>query len=390
MPRYSDGDAAGAHRPRAAREHPGAAEGFLLSGPHGTVTARGCTRAFTDGRSAASALRSGDAPVVVGALPFDPAGPAALAEPESHGVTPGAWVPASDAPSLTPEAIGVRVGGYMPSTDEHLARIGRLLGRVGSGELDKVVAARAVLLEADAPISRTALLARLVAADPAANGYTVDLSPAGGRFTGRALVGASPETLVRREGPRVVCRPLAGTAARTATGPDGGADPAARALLGSGKNLREHAFVVDWIRSVLAPLCSTLEVPPTPSLHATPHLWHLGTEITGTLADPTTSALDLALALHPTPAVCGTPTDRALRTILETEEDRGFYAGAVGWCDAAGDGEWVVAIRCAELSADRCSALAYAGGGIVAGSRADEELAETDAKLRTLRRALGA
>src|SRR5699024_3985751 len=147
------------------------------------------------------------------------------------------------------------------------------------------------------------------------NGFTVDLTPAGGRFAGRALVGARPETLVRREGRRVVCRPLAGTAPRTAgpapgphtAGPHAAADPAARALLGSGKNLREHAFVVDWIRSVLAPLCSTLDVPPTPSLHATPHLWHLGTEITGILADPSTSALDLALALHPTPAVCGTP-----------------------------------------------------------------------------------
>src|SRR5699024_2078122 len=127
------------------------------------------------GRAAASALRSGGAAMVVGALPFDPAGPAALAAPESHDVTPGAWVPHPDAPTLTPEAIGVRLGGYRPSADEHLARIGRLLGRVDAGELDKVVAARAVLLEADAPISRTALLARLVAADPAGNGFTVDL-----------------------------------------------------------------------------------------------------------------------------------------------------------------------------------------------------------------------
>ncbi len=377
----------------------GIAAGFLLSGPGGTVSAAGRARAFDDARAAAAALRSGAAAMVVGALPFDPETPAALTVPESITRSSGTWVPHPDAPRLIPDALGVRVTGYVPSAEEHLARIGRLLHRVDNGELDKVVAARAVLLEADGPISRTALLARLVAGDPAGNGFTVDLTPAGGRYAGRALVGASPETLVRRRGRRVECRPLAGTAARTrgtaladgapqACGPDG--DPAARALLDSGKNLREHAFVVDWIRGALAPLCSELTVPPTPTLHSTPHLWHLGTEISGTLADPSTSALDLALALHPTPAVCGTPTDRALAAIRETEEPRGFYAGAAGWCDSDGDGEWVVAIRCAELAPDRRSALAHAGGGIVTGSRADDELAETDAKLRTLRRALGA
>ncbi|WP_372497857.1 isochorismate synthase MenF [Tomitella fengzijianii] len=374
------------------------AAGFLLSGPGGTVSATGRTRSFDDARAAAAALRSGAAAMVVGALPFDPAAPAALTVPESVTRSAGAWVPHPDAPQLSADALRVHVTGYVPSAEEHLARIGRLLHRVDDGELDKVVAARAVLLEADAPISRTALLARLVAGDTAGNGFTVDLSPAGGRYAGRALVGASPETLVRRRGRRVECRPLAGTAARTpgaaqSGGPEqpgGAGDPAARALLNSGKNLREHAFVVDWIRGALAPLCSGLDVPPTPTLLSTPHLWHLGTEISGTLADPSTSALDLALALHPTPAVCGTPTDRALHAIRETEEPRGFYAGAVGWCDDDGDGEWVVAIRCAELSPDRRSALAHAGGGIVAGSRADAELAETDAKLRTLRRALGA
>ena len=102
-----------------------------------------------------------------------------------------------------------------------------------------------------------------------------------------------------------------------------------------------------------------------------------------------TTAVDLALALHPTPAVGGVPTAAAVDVIADLEGGRGFYAGAVGWCDARGDGRWVVAIRGARLSADRCSALATAGGGIVAESDADDEVAETTTKFRTILTALG-
>jgi isochorismate synthase len=115
----------------------------------------------------------------------------------------------------------------------------------------------------------------------------------------------------------------------------------------------------------------------------------LASPIRGTLRNDTT-ALDLAIALHPTPALCGTPTDVALKVIRETEEPRRFYGGAVGWCDDAGDGDWVVAIRCAEISADGLSAWASAGGGIVAESDPQDELDETSTKLRTLLTALGA
>ncbi|MDO5504610.1 MAG: chorismate-binding protein, partial [Actinomycetia bacterium] len=101
-------------------------------------------------------------------------------------------------------------------------------------------------------------------------------------------------------------------------------------------------------------------------------------------------ALDLALAVHPTPAVCGTPTDEARRVIAGLEGARGFYAGAVGWADASGDGDWMVTIRCAEIDADRRGALTWAGGGLVAGSEPDDEVAETEAKLRTVMRAFGA
>ena len=118
-------------------------------------------------------------------------------------------------------------------------------------------------------------------------------------------------------------------------------------------------------------------------------MWHLSTPITGRLREPSTTALDLALALHPTPAVGGVPAAAASELITELEGDRGFYAGAVGWCDAAGDGRWVVSIRCAQLSADRRTAEARSGGGIVAESDPDDEVAETTTKFRTMMSALG-
>ncbi|MDJ0483176.1 chorismate-binding protein, partial [Rhodococcus pyridinivorans] len=122
---------------------------------------------------------------------------------------------------------------------------------------------------------------------------------------------------------------------------------------------------------------------------STRQLWHLGTPIEGRLHDPGVTALDLALAVHPTPAICGTPTAAARDLILATEGDRGFYAGALGWCDAAGDGEWLVTIRCAVLDADGVGLTAYAGGGIVADSDPADELAETTVKFGTVLDALG-
>ena len=121
-------------------------------------------------------------------------------------------------------------------------------------------------------------------------------------------------------------------------------------------------------------------------MHETNEMIHLGTAIEGTLLDPDYSALDLALMLHPTPAICGTPTDDALGIITQVEEPREFYAGAVGWCDANGDGEYMVAIRCCVVE-DHC-ARAWAGGGIVGSSDPEAEAAETSAKLQTALRAL--
>lgn len=358
-------------------------DGFLLSRADRTVHATGTRRLFDDVASASRALHRGDADLVVGALPFDPTRPVALAQPEHTVVTDGPWESPDDLPDL-PE---VRRTQQIPLPRVHVARVRALVERLELGEFEKVVAARKVALAADTPIDPLTLAARMVERHPDAATFAVDLSAAGERFWGHTLVGASPELLVSRRGDTVTCRPLAGTAARR-DDPDEDLR-AGKDLLGSAKNLAEHGYVVDWIRARLAPLCHDLVIPETPELTSTPDVWHLATPITGTLRDPETDALTLAAALQPTPAVAGTPTEAAMDAIARVEGDRRFYGGAVGWCDADGDGDWFVAIRCAELSSDCRRAIAWGGGGIVADSDPHAELDETSAKLRTLLGSLG-
>jgi isochorismate synthase len=185
---------------------------------------------------------------------------------------------------------------------------------------------------------------------------------------------------------RVASNPLAGSARRRK---DADADRrAAASLFGSEKDRREHATVVEWIADRLAPHCRRLRVPREPSLVSTQTMWHLGTRIEGELRDPTEPSLRLVADLHPTPAVCGLPGDLARTVIAELEPfDRGFFAGAVGWCDARGDGRWLLTLRCAELSGS--TARLYAGAGIVPGSRPTQEAAETSAKFAAMLRAFG-
>jgi isochorismate synthase len=283
----------------------------------------------------------------------------------------------------------VRIATAVPPPADYRARISRARDQLAApgNPLSKVVLARALQLAADAPLDARVILRRLVAADPTAYGYLVDLTAAGDDYAGTALVGASPELLVARTGDRVACQPFAGSAPRAA---DPERDAANGAALGvSAKNRHEHQLVIDTMRAALEPLCDDLTFAPEPQLSRTAALWHLCTPIAGRLRDTSTTAIDLALALHPTPAVGGVPTKAASDLITELEGDRGFYAGAVGWCDASGDGYWVVSIRCAQLSADRRTALARAGGGIVAESDPDDEVEETTTKFATILDALG-
>ncbi|MFF2088434.1 isochorismate synthase MenF [Nocardia sp. NPDC058176] len=356
---------------------------FVLSRPHRTVSATAGDTVFRSAHDAITALRSGRISHIVGALPFTPGAPAALWAPDSVTITDA---PHRPEPRTLP---GFTIDAAIPAPEEHHRRVAaavELLANPGH-PVRKVVLARAVRGLATQPVRAQHILDLMVASDPHANGFLVDLSAAGGRYPGLHLVGSSPEILVRRDGNEILSHPLAGSARRVHT--DSVADQAAAdALLGSPKDHAEHRFVTDQVSTVLRDRCADVRTP-APELTSTPAMWHLGTPITATVPTAGPTALELAVALHPTPAVCGTPTAAAARVIAELEGERGFYAGAVGWCDAEGNGEWMVSIRCAELSADGLSLLAHAGGGIVAESDPAAELTETTGKLGRILGALG-
>ncbi len=358
---------------------------FVLSRPHRTVTAGRAGQVFRSAHDAVAALRSGKVTHIVGALPFAVGAPAALWAPTSFTATDGSHRPSEDG---TPPAL--EFDAALPAPEVHRQRVAaavRLLGDPAH-PVRKVVLARVIRARTACPVRAGELLDRLVSTDPMGNGYLVDLSAAGAPYQGRHLVGSSPEVLIRREDTGVFSYPLAGSARRVPD--DDRADrQAADALRVSAKDQHEHRYVVDHVSDVLRDRCAEVRTPATPELTGTPEMWHLGTPLTATVPADGPSALELAVALHPTPAVCGTPTAEAARLIAEIEGHRGFYAGAIGWCDADGNGEWMVGIRCAELSSDGMSLLAHAGGGIVADSDPAAELAETTGKFQRILRPLG-
>ena len=323
-----------------------------------SIAPRELDLAARDGRSAASAASR-------------PAAPAAAER--------GARRPAASAPAR----IGPIRWRAQPPVAAYAAAVAEAISRLRAGELEKVVLSRS-LVASPPGIELRALLAELRRRDPGCHLFAAPVfaTPGGGDF-----VGASPETLIRREGDRVLSLPNAGTAARS---PDPGRDrQVAEALLRSAKNRHEHAAVVEAVADALQPHCTELRVDPEPHLAATATVWHLATAVRGRLRAAAPSALSLAAALHPTPAVCGTPTAAAAELIARLEPgSRGLYAGLVGWVDSRGDGEWAVSLRCALLT--RAEVRIDAGAGIVAESRPELEVAETELKLRTLIDALEA
>ena len=250
------------------------------------------------------------------------------------------------------------------------------VARIGRGEVDKVVLARDLPATTEHPVDQRWLLRGLAESYPGCWTFAVD-----------GLVGATPELLVRLERGLVHSRVLAGTICRT--GDDHHDLVLAGSLARSSKDLEEHEYAVRSLAGSLAPHCSSMNVPEAPFVLHLANVMHLATDVAGVLADDSTS-LGLAAALHPTAAVCGTPTPVALQAIRDLEGmDRGRYAGPVGWIDARGDGEWGIALRCAEISPDDGTRLRlFAGCGIVAGSEPESELAESNAKLVPLRDAL--
>ncbi|MGV9435422.1 chorismate-binding protein, partial [Nocardia sp. NPDC003648] len=298
---------------------------FVLSRPQRTVSASAGGTIFRSAHDAVTALRSGRISHIVGALPFTPGAPTALWAPDSVRVTEAPHRPAPGT-RLPHFAIDAAV----PAPDEHQRRVAgavELLADPGH-PLRKVVLARAIRAVSPQPVRAADILDLMVASDPLSNGFLVDLSAAGGRYPGRYLVGSSPEILVRRTGTEILSHPLAGSARRVTDDP--AADRAAAdALLTSTKDHAEHRYVVDQVAAVLSDRCAEVDTS-APELTATPAMWHLGTPISATVPLAGPSALELAVALHPTPAVCGTPTGAAARLIAELEGEGSRNPGAPG------------------------------------------------------------
>ena len=249
------------------------------------------------------------------------------------------------------------------------------VARINAGGLEKVVLARDLVATADAPVDVRWPLRRLFEDYPMCWTFHID-----------GLFGATPEMLVRRERGLVTSRVLAGTIRRTG---DDGADLALAATLArSSKDLEEHEYAVRSVAEALEPHCSSMNVPEAPFVLHLPNVMHLATDVAGVVHDAATvSSLELAASLHPSAAVGGTPTAVATELITEIEGmDRGRYAGPVGWMDAAGDGEWALALRSAEVHGD--TVRLFAGCGIVADSDPEAELAEAQAKFLPVRDAL--
>lgn len=250
------------------------------------------------------------------------------------------------------------------------------VARINSGELDKVVLARDIVAQLDQSLHIGSLLTRLNESFPECWTFCVD-----------GLVGATPELLIRRDGEHVTSRVLAGTMRRSRdTDRDG---QLAAELLDSDKDQEEHVYAVESVAAALATHCTDLNVPDRPFILRLANVQHLATDVTGELVDAA-PALALAASLHPTAAVCGTPTERATQVIKELEGmDRGRYSAPVGWLAANGDGEFGIALRCALVeTVDRKTLRLFAGCGIVAGSNGESEVAESQAKFAAMKSAL--
>lgn len=317
---------------------------------------------------------------MVGLLPFNTNQPAQLLIPEQAHYTKGY----SYAKNTTYASTAIQHIQARPTAAVFEKQVEQALAALQqTPPLQKLVMARHLDLQLSQALDRTALLDALWQKNPKGYTYTIPLDNSTDPAT---FLGASPELLLRKQANRVYLNPLAGTALRDLADPEQD-QRIAQQLQASAKDRHEHAIVIENILEALSPFCDHLTAAATPSLVSTATLWHLSTEIHGELKSPYADALTLALAVHPTPAVCGHPTLLA-RDLIESieSEHRGFFAGAVGWMNQAGDGEWAVAIRCAHYQNQQLRLSA--GAGIVIGSDAQAERIETGNKLRTMLNAL--
>ena len=306
---------------------------------------------------------------------------------EGPGLMAAAFAPEGPGAEDVVRSVLARVGGVFPAGFRHArsgaqslrlassrpdfeGRVERAVETINTGGLQKVVLARAVEVEGEHSFDRVEVLARLREQNPRCATFLFRAPD------GAAFLGATPETLCRVEGRRLETEALAGSAAPAQAG----------ALEGSDKDCREHEAVVRYILRALKPLTEHLEADAEPALLTLKNVAHLRTGIRAELREGVGVA-ELVAALHPTPAVGGTPRERALEFLVEHEAlDRGWYAGPVGWV-GPGRAHQMVALRSARIKGSQ--ARLFVGAGIVAGSSAESEWRETEMKSQAMLRALG-
>ena len=329
---------------------------------------------------------TGTGPILFCSFSFDSAEESILVIPQvvigqRNGKSWITWIGAKPQPGLQKAAMeksALNLNWSGSNGDVWQDRVARAVEKIKGNQLEKVVLARFATATTNTSINPRNILREL------ANEY-----PSTWVYSNTGLVGATPELLVRLSKSLVTSRILAGTIRKT--GDDERDLALAGSLARSSKDLEEHEYAVRSVADALAPLCSSTNVPESPFVLHLSNVMHLATDVTGVLSDNSSPAdiFDLVARLHPSAAVCGTPTEIAQRTIDEIEGiSRGRYAGPIGWIDANGDGELGIALRCGQISGDAKSIRIYAGCGIVAGSDPEREYAESQAKLLPMRSAL--
>ncbi|MET3575308.1 isochorismate synthase MenF [Bhargavaea ullalensis] len=262
--------------------------------------------------------------------------------------------------------------------DDYMDAVGSVTGKIRAGEAEKVVIARSVELLFKDPVTPAAVLENLSSEQQESYLFGLERD-------GKLFLGATPERLVDLHDGHARTACVAGSIGR---GKSAAEDRRlGEALLKDAKNRSEHQYVVSMIGDVFREFCSDVKIPAGPRLLKVRDIQHLFTPVEG-IPDNGKDILDFVEALHPTPALGGTPREEALPIIRESEcMDRGYYGAPIGWMDAAGNGEFAVAIRSALLEEQK--ARLFAGGGIVADSVPEDEYVETWVKLRPVMRALG-
>ncbi|MGN0062690.1 MAG: isochorismate synthase MenF [Nocardioides sp.] len=318
--------------------------------------------------------------LAVGAISFAPEDPAVM-----HRLSGGGFLATCDLSVPQPATLERRHDiAEVPSAHEYGQHVAELLEVIASGAAEKVVLGRFLDVRSHPPLDPGDLLARLLRTRPGQFVYSVPV-PSAGRDV--RVLGGSPELLVRRSGDRVEAMPLAGSIPRSA---DPAEDEQRReGLASSVKDLHEHRIVIEDLLTRLGATCDDVRAD-APEVIGTDALWHLGTRVRARVRAGAggTSVLHLAQLLHPTPAVGGAPRAEAMRLIGEHESaERGYLAGAVGWMDGRGDGEFALTLRSGVLDGENLRL--FAGAGIVAGSDPAAEVRETGAKLRTMMSVVG-